>query len=265
MSHLQQRESSLVTRPRHHWLNSVCMSALSALSLLAAAGQSFADTPRRLDVLELFTSQGCSSCPPADALLGTLSKEKGVLALTMPVNYWDYLGWRDTLAKEAYTQRQQAYAAARGDRQIYTPQLIVNGMDDVVGSQASAIEAARKSTSQSLAASSVPVSISQSGGKVHVEAGSAPDGSVHRSGKIWLVYFSSSVSVDIGRGENSGRQVIYTNVVRALASAGAWSGAQTRLDVEIPSETSFDGIAVLLHADDSQAVLGAATMSLPSQ
>ncbi len=93
-------------------------------------------------VLELFTSQGCSSCPPADALLNELSKRDGVLALTMPVNYWDYLGWKDTLAAEQFTKRQRSYAEFRGDHEIYTPQLIVNGLAQVVGSREDAVDAA---------------------------------------------------------------------------------------------------------------------------
>src|SRR3954452_23416283 len=91
-------------------------------------------------VVELFTSQGCSSCPPADKILGELAKDPSVIALSMPVDYWDYLGWKDTLADSRYSARQKAYSHMRGDRDVYTPQVIVNGAAEVNGSDLSGIE-----------------------------------------------------------------------------------------------------------------------------
>ena len=102
-----------------------------AAGVAAGAAPALATTKA---VIELFTSQGCSSCPPADALLGEYAKRDDVLALSFPVDYWDYLGWKDTLASHENTERQRAYAAARGDRQVYTPQVVVNGVEHMVGS-----------------------------------------------------------------------------------------------------------------------------------
>src|ERR1700686_693384 len=110
------------------------LAPIFAAALLVAGNSSMAG-PKRQGVLELFTSQGCSSCPPADALLGRLADRKDVLALSLPVTYWDMLGWKDTLASEANTRRQKAYAEAMGRGGIYTPQMIVDGVSDVVGSR----------------------------------------------------------------------------------------------------------------------------------
>src|ERR687884_289212 len=104
---------------------------LAALFLTILSGLAVA-SPQA--VVELFTSQGCSSCPPADAMLGELARRPDVIALSLPVDYWDYLGWKDTLAQPAFSARQRAYAGARGDRQVYTPQVIVNGATPCVGS-----------------------------------------------------------------------------------------------------------------------------------
>src|SRR5918998_4558273 len=114
------------------WLAALAAALLSALARRAAAG------PQA--VVELFTSQGCSSCPPADAMLVELAARPDVVALTLPVDYWDYLGWKDTLAQPGFTARQRAYAHLRGDRQVYTPQVVVNGTRPSVGSDKAAVE-----------------------------------------------------------------------------------------------------------------------------
>ncbi|MGB0084018.1 MAG: DUF1223 domain-containing protein [Rhodomicrobiaceae bacterium] len=224
-----------------------------------------AEQKKRTNLLELFTSQGCSSCPPADALLRQLSKRANVLALSFPVSYWDHLGWKDTLAKDAYNERQRAYAEARGDRQIYTPQLIVNGMVDVVGSQSDEIEEAMKNTDQVLRDSWVPVSLRYDGNTFAVDTGAAPEASVYRSGKLWLALYSNSVTVAIGRGENTGRSVTYTHVVRKVVPVGLWHGRSANYTVPTPAGTSFDGCAAVLQADKSNAVLGAASAIASSQ
>jgi hypothetical protein len=118
--------------------------ATIALAAPAAAQDAVQEKPRA--VVELFTSQGCSSCPPADKLMTELSKDPGLIVLTLPVDYWDYLGWKDTLAQPAFTQRQRAYSAVRGDRQVYTPQAVINGASHAVGSEKAAINQAIVST-----------------------------------------------------------------------------------------------------------------------
>jgi hypothetical protein len=214
-----------------------------------------------ITVLELFTSQGCSSCPPADALFTELAKREGVLALTMPVNYWDYLGWKDTLAAEEFSKRQRGYAEERGDHEIYTPQLIVNGLAQVVGSREEAITAAITQTRQSIAASRVPLSLACAGDTIDVEAGPSPEAAEYRAGTIWVALYSRSVKVDVRRGENYGRNLTYTNVVRRLLPAGRWEGKAASFHVTRPVSDDSDDCAAFLQADKSSAIIGAALMS----
>ena len=141
------------------------------VSTLAAAQ---AAEPRAL--LELFTSQGCSSCPPADKLLGELVNNPALIALSMPIDYWDYLGWKDTLANPAHSARQRAYAHVRGDREVYTPQIVVNGATDVLGSDQAAVERAILQTDQKSDVMSLPVVMSAGadGVNVKIEFGGEP-------------------------------------------------------------------------------------------
>jgi hypothetical protein len=222
-----------------------------------ADDRAYAQDDAPVTVLELFTSQGCSSCPPADALLGEFAKREGVLALTMPVNYWDYLGWKDTLAAESFSKRQRAYAATRGDHEIYTPQIIVNGLAQVVGSKPEAVNAAIERTTPAVAPARVPLSVSCDGEKIAVKAGGAPGGE-HRGGAIWVVLYSRAVDVDIKRGENYGRQITYTNVVRHLLSAGRWEGQAASYQMSRPNEDASDGCAAFVQADKSSAIIAAA-------
>src|SRR6516165_10211815 len=115
------------------------LAAVSAAAFLCSSAQA-----QTRAVVELFTSQGCSSCPPADKLLGELAKRDDLLALSLPIDYWDYLGWKDTLASHDFSERQREYAQSRGDGAVYTPQAVINGTDDMVGSDRSAIESAVK-------------------------------------------------------------------------------------------------------------------------
>src|SRR6201990_1913403 len=130
--------------------------ALSICAIVAIIRPAHAD-PRA--VVELFTSQGCSSCPPADKLMGELSKDPSIIALSMPIDYWDYLGWKDTLADSRFSARQKAYSHMRGDREVYTPQAIINGAERVVGSDRSSIENAIDVTEKLDGVMSVPVSM----------------------------------------------------------------------------------------------------------
>jgi hypothetical protein len=243
---------------------------------LAAAGLTFcfgavigqiaqAQDESPVTVLELFTSQGCSSCPPADALLGKMAKGDRVLALTMPVTYWDYLGWKDTLAAENFSKRQRAYAESRGDHEIYTPQLIVNGLAHVVGSREEAISAAIASTGATIESGRVPIKLSSEDGDILVSAGAAPDKANFRAGTIWVALYTRSVNVDIGRGENLGRKVTYTNVVRQLVSAGRWEGQAVSYRIPHPSNAGTDGCAAFLQADKERAIIGAGLLAAKTQ
>lgn len=170
-------------------------------------------------LVELFTSQGCNSCPPADKLAAQLKSMPGVRVVSLNVDYWDYLGWRDTLAKPEYTQRQMDYAKERGDNEVYTPQMVVNGAWRAVGSDRSAVEAlietARTKPFQAdlaLTADDMEITVTMGEGPAVPEA------------TLWLMALAPRVDVKIERGENTGTVITYNNVVRNLVPAGMWNG-----------------------------------------
>jgi len=211
-------------------------------------------------VVELFTSQGCSSCPAADALLKRLAEHDDVIALSLPVDYWDYLGWKDTLANPKFSERQRGYARTRGDGAIYTPQLVVNGVAHVNGSDEGQIARAIDKTQRAL--SSVPVRLREQEGKLIVEAGSLPRGVAGKDATIWLAVFARSVEVPIQRGENQGKTITYYNVVRELIPVGKWSGKPVTLELARASlaRPGAESCAVLLQLGQTGPIMGAALM-----
>ncbi len=213
-------------------------------------------------VLELFTSQGCSSCPPADALLGKYAARKDIIALSLPVDYWDYLGWKDTLANPKFSARQKHYAKERGDGRVYTPQLVVNGLTHAVGSSADAIDSAIAATEQQFKANRVPVKVRIDGKRLIVETGDAPAGSAPQEATIWLAMVHREYEVKIERGENRGKAIKYVNVVRELNPIGMWSGKATThtLSREAVTEPGNEMCVVLLQLGKGGAIIGAAAV-----
>ena len=216
-------------------------------------------------VIELFTSQGCSSCPAADKLIGEMSKDPNVIALSLAVDYWDYLGWKDTNAISGHSNRQRAYAKVRGDREVYTPQVVVNGAIHVLGSDKAAIDKAVVQTHQNSAALTLPVSMSVAGDKLTVTI-AANDGAAQPA-EVWLCPLSRSVPVAIGRGENHGRTITYTNVVKRWVKLGDWNGKSETFNVPLNDlhTADVDSVAVLVQSGVASApkmMLGAAQASL---
>jgi hypothetical protein len=212
-------------------------SFVAFASAILAALQAYAGEPRA--VIELFTSQGCSSCPAADKVLGDLAHDPSLVTLSLPVDYWDYLGWKDTLALHGHSMRQRAYAESRGDREVYTPQVVVNGIVHVLGSDKAAIESAIAHTQRDDAPLTVPVILAIADGKVTV---TLPDGKdAQGSAEVWLCPITSKVPVEIARGENHGRTLTYTNVVRRWVRLGEWSGKAESFSVPL-SEVSGEEI-----------------------
>jgi hypothetical protein len=221
---------------------------LTAALLSVCAQVAAASTPRV--VLELFTSQGCSSCPPADALVGRLSADPSVLALSLHVTYWDDLGWKDTFSSVAATDRQYAYARSLGERTVFTPQLVVNGAQSVVGSQAGAVQRAVETSSH---AATFPVQLDLS---------KQPDGhfTLNLAGPkvgadVWELRYVRRAMTQIRNGENGGRTLETYNNVTQLRRLGAF--APGTLDLP-PLKSPDDGIAVLVQAPRAGRVLGAA-------
>jgi hypothetical protein len=227
--------------------------------LLSTVAVAHAGEPRAL--LELFTSQGCSSCPAADKLLGDLANDPTLVTMSDPIDYWDYLGWKDTLASPAHSARQRAYARVRGDRDVYTPQIVVNGATPALGSDQAAIEHTIAQTDQKSGVMSLPVLLSMGGAGLNVKVESAEN--EHSSGEVWLCPLARTVAVAIGRGENHGRTVTYHNVVRNWIKLGDWTGAETTWTIPA-SQFATDGVdaaAVMVQEgthDKPGIVLGAA-------
>src|SRR5882672_7355409 len=149
----------------------VVWGALAAAALTSGAPSATAAEPR--GVVELFTSQGCSSCPQADKLLGELSKDPSLIPLSLPIDYWDYLGWKDTLALAGHSKRQKAYSHVRGDREVYTPQVVINGAVQALGSDSAAIERAIAQSRRNAATLALPLTVSVANGRVTVTAPAA--------------------------------------------------------------------------------------------
>jgi hypothetical protein len=224
---------------------------------MAAAGFAAGAEAAPRAVVELFTSQGCSSCPPADELLAKLARDPDVIALSLPVDYWDRLGWKDTLARHAFTERQMAYAGVRGDGQVYTPQAVVNGREHAVGSERSAIERAAAATAAGL---DVPLQIERGSDGIVISVGAAP-GKPHAQGEVVLLPYVASREVAIGRGENARRKVTYTNVVGEIRVVAGWTGAAVRQSIPATALEGYDGVVVLLQQGSTEkpgAILAAA-------
>ncbi|MBE7203648.1 MAG: DUF1223 domain-containing protein, partial [Parafilimonas terrae] len=172
--------------PRHRALTrdsrALCAAVLFPTLVLASAAQA---EPVRA-VVELFTSQGCGACRTADPVLRDLSRQPGVIALTLPVTYWDYLGWKDTLALRPLTERQRAYARGRGARQVFTPQVVVDGSAFAVGSDRSTLERLLRDAAQH-GGLPVPVQSERQGDRILVEVGAAPESKTELHGDVWLV------------------------------------------------------------------------------
>jgi hypothetical protein len=225
------------------------VGSAAVLLLLSLLSASPAQADKRPTVVELFTSQGCSSCPPADALLGELARRGDVIALGFHISYWDSLGWKDPLSRPQSTERQKAYARLLGG-QIYTPQLIVDGTSEMVGSHREEVIAALREGSHEAIA---PVTFAADRHSVTI----GPAAIAGSTGQIVLVRFAQKRTTHVGAGENARRTLEDTNGVDAVATLGAWQGAEAEFAVEPPA--AGEGIAVLVQAADGQ-MLGAAML-----
>jgi hypothetical protein len=230
-------------------LISLCLAAILALSLQPARAE------QPMVVVELFTSQGCNACPPADELLARLAKDPGIVALSLHVDYWDYLGWRDRFGRPENTKRQKLYAKAHHARSIYTPQIIVQGRWRTVGSDEievlNAIAAAR--------AQIVPVTRTLLTLPDRVELRIRPLAEVRfeKNGVLHLVSYDRPQTVRIERGENEGREITYINVVRDWMQLGVWDGREEAV-YSAPLPVMGQGVAVLLQDGTAGPILAAA-------
>ena len=207
----------------------------------------------RAVVVELFTSQGCSSCPPADALLAQLAGRDDVIPLGLHVDYWDYIGWKDRFAQPSNTARQKGYART-GNWRIYTPQMVIGGEHAVVGSRAMKVADLIRKEAQKPA--KVDLHIERNGDSLRVEARPLHGGGVPC--QIHIVRYKPSETVPINAGENAGRQVTYSHIVRGWDKAGTWDGRSV-LVAEFPV-TGTDPIVVILQEDRYGPIVAAARL-----
>ena len=227
--------------------------SLLAIGLCGVYVTAIAQT--RPAVVELFTSQGCSSCPPAEKYLGELARRPAVLALTFHVDYWDELGWRDRFSLPQATGRQRDYAAALGLRSVYTPQAIVDGTREFVGSNRAAIDVALHE-----GRTDVPVGLSIHDASIVVDVGTMDSA---ESSDVLLIAYLRSATTAIGRGENAGRTIQESNIVRSVRTLGHWRGMsqqwQARLE-SLPGDAT--DVAVLVQRLPQGAIIGAAHMAV---
>jgi hypothetical protein len=245
--------------------------AIVALAVIVSAPPGLAEAPKLAKqgntVIELFTSQGCSSCPPADKLLAELAEKPGVVALSYSVDYWNYLGWHDTLSSAANSDRQRDYARARGDGRVYTPQVVVDGLLHVNGSDEEAIGQAIESASVRLENVKVPVSMRADGDTLVIDVGAAPEKSYTRAATVWLAIAKEEETVSITRGENRGRNLNYHHPVRELSPVGMWNGEAMALRLPLKALKTMGGdcLVALVQVESSGPILGAAEYEIAAK
>ena len=235
-------------------VNSRTVRLASVRFVILLLGLGLAAMPASADqrpvVIELFTSQGCSSCPPADALLGELARRSDVVALGFHISYWDSPGWKDPLSNQGSTDRQKAYARGFGGR-VYTPQMVVDGTREMIGSDRAAALTALGKVREARPEASAPVSFAADRRSVAIGGGVG-------NGEVVLVRFVRHRTTDVVAGENAGRVLRDANGVRELTTLGAWDGSALSFPIEPPG--ADEGLTVLVQAPDGH-MLGAAALS----
>jgi hypothetical protein len=222
----------------------------------AAAGQSKV-------VVELFTSEGCSSCPPAESLLGEIARRDDVVALAFHIDYWNYLGWKDKFSKPRFTARQKAYGKTLKRRYIYTPQIVVDGRAETVGSRRGEVE---RLIAAARARSRLDIAITHPDDTTALITIPKADYDGPPA-IVWTAFYDAVQTVDVLSGENGGRRLVHTNVVRILRQVGTWDGS--RIELRLPLDGADirgrDGCAIIVQAGIGGPILGAATLPLPGR
>jgi hypothetical protein len=240
-----------------------CLACAIVVACTSASFSSYAGAEPRA-VVELFTSQGCSSCPPADKLLSQFVTDPSLIPISLPIDYWDYLGWKDTLADPRNSARQRAYSHVRGDREVYTPQVVVNGSVHALGSDKEAIEAAIALSRKNGMTLSLPVTMAVADGRLVVSVPGGGEG--HSLAEVWICGLIKAATVAIGRGENRGKTITYHNVAQHWVQLGTWTGKGETWSMPIHEfDEGIDEAAVMVQSgtvDKPSAMYGAAVMGL---
>ena len=245
-------------------LNRIGSIATFAVAMIVMVFAARADqlVPATVDdspvVVELFTSQGCSSCPPADAFLGKLSQRHDVLPLAFHVNYWDYIGWKDPFASDAATERQYSYGHALGLNMVYTPQMVIGGTHDAVGSDQNAVSRAIEMDANRSKLKLTVTRDASGGYRVQI-----PAGSVGQSATVWLALFDGAHKTQVERGENSGTTLTEFNIVREWRKIGDWKGQAEEIALNLtPESDEYDACAVLVQEGGFGSIRGAASFRM---
>jgi hypothetical protein len=204
-------------------------------------------------VVELFTSQGCSSCPPADEMLAKLGERDNVIALALHVDYWDYIGWKDQFAHAAFTKRQKGYARAFGSRTVYTPQMVINGSKDVVGNRG--MEVADMVQEYAAKGMIVPLDISRNGSALSINAAAQPG---MADADIVIVRYTPQETVSIARGENAGKLLTYSHIVTEWRDVGDWNGREALAETVLVEGSA--PVVVLVQTKGHGPILAAARL-----
>lgn len=216
-----------------------------------------------LGVVELFTSQGCSNCPKADRAIETLADRGDVVTIAYHVDYWNYLGWEDTLGAKENTERQYGYAKSLGIRNVFTPQIILNGVYDAKTKDADQIRAKLSSLGAQDRASHVPVAARLTPEEMTIDIGA---GASTGKADVIVAYYKKRTVVEIQTGENQGKKITYRNAVTKLETVGMWEGKALtiKLPAALLAKRGFDGCAILLQSHDENGnpgrILGAASL-----
>jgi len=225
---------------------------LAAVTLMMAHNAEAGE--QDLTVIELFTSEGCSSCPPADTFVGELADRDDILALSLHVDYWDYIGWKDRFADARYTKRQRKYARQFALRYVYTPQVVVDGSYQSVGSDRREIfDAVGKSKSLK----KIPIKLKNSPDGMVLDLASTDVGPVN----VYSIFYDRYQESNVRRGENSGRKLVHANVVRDMTRIATWQGKPVRLSIPA-SPNGGDVCAVILQSASTGQIIGAARLAL---
>ena len=230
------------------------VTGLGGLGASALAGQGPV-------VVELFTSQGCNTCPPADAYLGKLAKRKDIIALSFHVTYWDYLGWKDPFGSPKSTKRQRDYARQFKRGYVYTPQMVIDGQAEIVGSRTGQVDRAIAHAGARKDKIAVRL-VKGADGKVRAMLPARAADAQAEPATVWMALIDRAHTTKIRRGENGGKALTYTHVVRTLRKVGAWRGGEASLELPV-TETipgRRDGCVVLVQSDKTGRILGAALM-----
>jgi hypothetical protein len=237
-------------------LFALALAALPAAKLAAGEG-------KPAIVVELFTSQGCNSCPPADAFLGELARRPDVIALGFHVDYWDYIGWKDPFAQHGFTKRQRGYSHLLGQRYVYTPQMIVDGRYQDVGSDRRAIDRLIERARKDRATGPMPVIELTGEGLTRTARVSGPAPAA--PAQIFFVAIDRKHETDVERGENGGKRLPNYNVVRAMRLIGTFDGKTVELPVDLSAVAGkSDGGVLLMQSADMGPVLAAITFNVPA-